>query len=94
VVGTDAEVGFTDVCPSGKVAADHPLIAELDGAAGAALPRRSKQAWTDVGRLSQAGIAAVNFGPGDPAEAHQAAESISLVALERAREIMRAWLFP
>jgi succinyl-diaminopimelate desuccinylase len=94
IVGGEAEVEFVDVCPSGAVCADHPLLAELDSAAGGVLPRGAKQAWTDVGRLSAAGIAAVNFGPGDPARAHQAQEWISLADLERSHEITRRWLFP
>jgi succinyl-diaminopimelate desuccinylase len=74
-----AEVEFIDLAPSGRVCADNPLFQKLLQISGA--PAESKQAWTDVGRLSQEGIDAVNFGPGETAQAHQAGESAPIAAL-------------
>ena len=74
-----AEVEFIDLAPSGRVCADNPLFQKLLQVSGAAA--QSKQAWTDVGRLSQEGIDAVNFGPGESAQAHQAGESAPVAAL-------------
>lgn len=79
LVGTDAAVDFVDLAPSGRVCLDNPLVRSLVDISGAA--PESKQAWTDVGRLSQAGIDAVNFGPGETAQAHQANESAPIPAL-------------
>jgi succinyl-diaminopimelate desuccinylase len=80
VSGEGAEVTILDVAPSGMVHLDHPLIepwrARLD------LPIAPKQAWTDVARFSQRGVAAVNFGPGETAQAHQAREWCSIDSLE------------
>lgn len=78
-VGDDARVVFTDLAPSGTVFADHPLFQQLLAATGA--PARSKQAWTDVARLALHGIPAVNFGPGESAQAHQARERIPVANL-------------
>ena len=40
-----------------------------------------KQAWTDVARLSQVGIDAVNLGPGLTAQAHKIDEYVEVALL-------------
>ncbi|HEX5725136.1 MAG TPA: succinyl-diaminopimelate desuccinylase [Longimicrobiaceae bacterium] len=80
LVGEDAEVRVSDAAPSGAVHADHPLIAEWCRREG--LRVLPKQAWTDVARFTAHGIPAVNFGPGETAQAHQADEWCSLASLE------------
>lgn len=80
VVAGRGEIQFTDLAPSGRVCSDNRLFQQLLSLTG--LPAESKQAWTDVARLSEAGIDAVNFGPGETAMAHQANESCSVAALE------------
>jgi succinyl-diaminopimelate desuccinylase len=76
VVAGEADVTFIDEAPSGAVCMDHPLLAKLG------LPFEPKQAWTDVARLTARGIPAVNFGPGETAQAHQARESVAIKDLE------------
>lgn len=73
-VGDGVDLEFTDVSPAGKVCKDNPILVEF--ISRYSLKVEAKQAWTDVGRLSEYGIDAVNFGPGDPAQAHQRNEYI------------------
>lgn len=80
LVGDLAEVEITDCAPSGEVHADHPVIRDWRLREG--LQVQPKQAWTDVARFTSAGIPAVNFGPGETAQAHQANEWCSIDSLE------------
>jgi succinyl-diaminopimelate desuccinylase len=72
-------VDIVDEAPAGQVCIDEPRLRAWREACG--LEVAAKQAWTDVARLTELGIAAVNYGPGDTAEAHQANESVSIDAL-------------
>ena len=47
-----------------------------------------KQAWTPVAEFAQAGLDAVNFGPGAPEEAHRRDESVEIAALARAYQVL------
>ncbi|MFL5321442.1 MAG: succinyl-diaminopimelate desuccinylase [Myxococcaceae bacterium] len=85
-----AEIEFTDLSPSGHVPKNNALYEQLLKTVGG-VPE-AKQAWTDVGRLSVHGIDAVNFGPGETAQAHQANESCSVAALGHAYEKLARFL--
>jgi succinyl-diaminopimelate desuccinylase len=97
-VGADAirdglvGITVTDVCPSGRVCSDNPLLDSLRAAAPDSTQVRAKQAWTDVGRLSEMGLDAVNLGPGSGSQAHQVGEYCLRANLEAARELMESWL--
>lgn len=82
----EGAVSIVDVAPSGAVCLDHPLLAAWRARCG--LPVEAKQAWTDVALLTSRGIPAVNFGPGETAQAHQANESVPVAYLE---ESLRAF---
>ena len=71
---------------SGAVVVDHPVVQQLIAAGG--LEVLPKQAWTPVAEFSAAGIAAVNFGPGAPAQAHRSDESVEVAALVRSYELL------
>ncbi|HYX91524.1 MAG TPA: succinyl-diaminopimelate desuccinylase [Myxococcaceae bacterium] len=90
LVAGRAEIAFTDLSPAGRVCDDNPLFQRL--LAVTRLPVEPKQAWTDVARLSEFGVDAVNFGPGETAQAHQANESAPIPALGFAYERLAAFL--
>ncbi len=91
LVAGRAEVTFTDLSPSGRVCADNALYQRLLAVTG--LPAASKQAWTDVARFAQWGVDAVNYGPGETAQAHQANESAPIHGLVVAYEKLAAFLW-
>jgi succinyl-diaminopimelate desuccinylase len=78
-----ADYVVADYAPSGPVDLDNPLLRRL---IGTGLEVRPKQAWTDVARFAERGVAAANFGPGLPSQAHQEAEFSELPLLERCYE--------
>lgn len=90
LVGARATVEFTDVSPAAPPNAKHPLVrALIDSGVAGVTP---KQAWTDVGRFAQRGIPAVNWGPGENAQAHQKNESTSLKLIHEGDVILRRFL--
>ncbi len=92
LVGDDggATVTFTDLSPAAMPSASHPLVQKLiaKGVRGV----EPKQAWTDVARFSALGIPAINFGPGENAQAHQKHESTDCALLFEGYRILVAWL--
>lgn len=79
-----------DTAPPGTVDIDNPLFAALIEVSGA--PVVGKQGWTDVAQLSEAGIPAVNFGPGETTLAHKPGESVRIGDLDWAYESLSAVL--
>jgi succinyl-diaminopimelate desuccinylase len=90
LVGTQASVEFIDLAPSGRVCEDNPLYQRLLAATGR--PALPKQAWTDVARFGELGVDAVNYGPGETAQAHQEDESASIASFALAYETLAAFL--
>lgn len=74
----------------GPVSVTNPLVQRLRTTGD--LQVRPKQAWTPVAEFGEAGIPAVNFGPGDPAYAHRDDEQVTQAALVRSYEVLSAWL--
>ena len=75
----DATYEIVDFAPSGSVDLSHPLLRRF--LAGDDVVVRPKQAWTDVARFTGRGVAAANFGPGLPSQAHQPHEHVELPLL-------------
>ena len=100
--GTDGPARLAEICaghgeleivghaPAGAVCSDHPQVQRLIEAGSLAVA--PKQAWTPVAELTAAGVPAVNFGPGVPAEAHTRTERVPIANLLRAYRVLEAWL--
>jgi succinyl-diaminopimelate desuccinylase len=89
LLGGKANYELVDYAPSGPVELDNPLVRRL---IETGLEVRPKQAWTDVARFAERSVAAVNFGPGLPAQAHQVAEFAELALLEVCYERLTSFL--
>lgn len=89
LVAGEGRVEFTDVSPAALPSANHPLVRQL---VGYGIPREPKQAWTDVARFASLGIPAVNFGPGENAQAHQKNESTDCGKVFEGYQIFAKWL--
>ncbi len=83
------ELTIDSLAPSGPVAVDNPRAQALIAAGD--LTVAPKQAWTPVAEFGQAGLDAVNFGPGAPAQAHTRDEFVEIAALERSYRVLEAF---
>ncbi len=83
-------IDIIDRAPAGPVPEGNPHLVRLAELTGT--PMTAKQAWTDVARLAQYGIAAVNYGPGETAQAHQMVESVTVDNLEVVFSSMKRFL--
>jgi succinyl-diaminopimelate desuccinylase len=83
----EGEIEVTSNSPSGRVPAGNPHVERLK----AELPVAPKQAWTPVAEFGMAGLDAINFGPGEPAQAHRSDESVRVEALVRAYRVLEAF---
>jgi succinyl-diaminopimelate desuccinylase len=85
------QVDIVDAAPGARPGMDQALAADFVRFVGS--EPAPKYGWTDVSRLSAAGIPAVNFGPGDPSLAHSAHEQVPVDQLEFAHRVLGDWLF-
>jgi len=84
---TDAdEAEIVSASPAAAPNLTDPLVAELIATGN--LDVRPKLGWTDVARFTQHGIAAVNFGPGDPELAHTAGERVERADLDHCLRVL------
>jgi succinyl-diaminopimelate desuccinylase len=75
--------------PSAPPALTNPLAVSLHELVPEVAP---KQAWTPVAQFADAGIDAINYGPGATAYAHKRDEQIPVANLVRCYETLRAFL--
>jgi succinyl-diaminopimelate desuccinylase len=90
LVAGRARIEWMDLSPAAPPHAAHPLVVALREAGVPAV--EPKQAWTDVARFAQLGVPAVNWGPGENAQAHQRNEWTSIEKLVEGHAILRRWL--
>jgi succinyl-diaminopimelate desuccinylase len=90
LIAGEAKIEIVDLAPSGAIPKNNPLLDRFTERCQ--VPVAAKQAWTDVGRLSELGIDAINFGPGENAQAHQPTESTSIALLERGDALLRTFI--
>ena len=90
LVAGRCQIEYTDACPSGPVCIDNPLLQPMLQTNG--MQPAPKQAWTDVARLALFGIDAVNLGPGESAQAHQANEYCAISLIEDGYILFRDYL--
>ncbi len=84
------DVALTDAIGGARPGLAEPAAASFVSAVGGT--PRAKLGWTDVARFASLGIAAVNYGPGDPQLAHRPDEHVEIEAITRCEARMRAWL--
>jgi succinyl-diaminopimelate desuccinylase len=86
--GYDLDV--VDSAPAARPGLDAALAKAMVAAIGG--EPRAKLGWTDVARFGELGIAAVNFGPGDPDLAHKPEESVDIALIAETESALLRFL--
>lgn len=84
------ELEVRDEAAGARPGLDQPFAADFLAAVGR--PPMAKFGWTDVARFASLGIPAVNFGPGDPLQAHTDEEHLPVADLRECERVLTAWL--
>lgn len=79
-----------DISPAARPCLDNPILRSFKETFN--LPIEAKQAWTDVAQLSEIGVDAVNFGPGQPHQAHQKDEYVEVEKIHTCYHILKEFL--
>jgi succinyl-diaminopimelate desuccinylase len=84
------DVTIADSAPGALPGLDRDVSREFVAAVGA--EPAAKLGWTDVARFAALGIAALNYGPGDPNLAHRSDESVDVGLIGACEDVLRAYL--
>ncbi|GIE33342.1 succinyl-diaminopimelate desuccinylase [Actinoplanes italicus] len=84
------EVEVVDAAPGARPGLDKPAAKEFVELVGR--EPQAKLGWTDVSRFAGLGIPAVNYGPGDPLQAHTDGEHVPVPEIRRTLEVLQGWL--
>jgi succinyl-diaminopimelate desuccinylase len=84
------DVVRTDAAAGARPGLNAPAAASFVAAVGA--DPKPKYGWTDVARLSELGIPAVNFGPGDALLAHSDDEHVAAADIRACLAALKTWL--
>ncbi|HEY1478498.1 MAG TPA: succinyl-diaminopimelate desuccinylase [Gaiellales bacterium] len=90
LVAGDGTIEFLDEAPAARPNLENPTLQAFLAATGVEV--RPKQAWTDVATLQANGIPAVNYGPGEPPQAHQPGEWVDGAAVAEVATRLVAFL--
>jgi succinyl-diaminopimelate desuccinylase len=82
----EAEVELLGNSPPAPVVIDRPLVERLRRTGDFAI--RPKQAWTPVAQFAEAGLDAINLGPGLTRYAHRADEQVPVAELVRTHDAL------
>ncbi|HLR99839.1 succinyl-diaminopimelate desuccinylase [Mycolicibacillus parakoreensis] len=87
--GLDVSIEQTDAAAGALPGLAAPAARSLVEAAGQV---RAKYGWTDVARFAARGVAAVNYGPGDPNLAHARDERVPVATITAVTALLRGYL--
>ncbi|WP_427128925.1 succinyl-diaminopimelate desuccinylase [Pseudarthrobacter sp. S9] len=84
------DVHITDGMSGARPGLNHPVAKDFIAAVGGSA--NPKYGWTDVARLSELGIPAVNYGPGNAMLAHTDNEHVRTEDVQTCLNALAAWL--
>jgi succinyl-diaminopimelate desuccinylase len=90
LVAGEGTIEFLDEAPAASPNLENATLRAFLAATGVEV--HPKQAWTDVATLQAHGIPAVNYGPGEPTQAHQPGEWVDGAAVARVASALVAFL--